>query len=342
MKRVLVSILSQQSVPNYLFIKEMEGEYDDLLFITSQDVETKMKSGELIESSLRLPPLSVRRIQIEEDNFSRALEKFNQANISKENSYLVNITGGTKVMSLATMEFFKSLGNSRFYYLPIKKNSYHYIDKVESYPIQYSLSIKEYFQLCGIRITPGELMKSQKEAYIQFEKIKNNNNVLPEELRPEIVQTNFDLNAEDADYYSGSWFEDYVYFRIKNELKLLDEQIAVSVKIHHKNVPIVDNSYNDHELDVAFIYNNELHVIECKVSLGKNKNFSTNMEKAQYKLAAISREYGLQVNPYIFALQDLNSIDSKVLDNIKKRNKILGIKKVYYTSDILQDTLNIK
>ena len=32
MKKVLVSILSDHLVPNYLFIKEMRGQYNELLF----------------------------------------------------------------------------------------------------------------------------------------------------------------------------------------------------------------------------------------------------------------------------------------------------------------------
>ncbi|MBQ3657925.1 MAG: hypothetical protein II956_13985 [Bacteroidales bacterium] len=37
--RILVSILSDHTIPNFLFIKETQGEYDQNIFIITDDVK---------------------------------------------------------------------------------------------------------------------------------------------------------------------------------------------------------------------------------------------------------------------------------------------------------------
>ena len=51
--------------------------------------------------------------------------------------------------------------------------------------------------------------------------------------------------------------------RIKKELNLREQDIAMSLKIYRE-----DSQNNDNEIDVAFMYENTLYIIECKVSIG--------------------------------------------------------------------------
>ncbi len=44
MKKVLVSVISEQTIPNLLLIKEFEGKYDDMLFISTKQMEEKGQS----------------------------------------------------------------------------------------------------------------------------------------------------------------------------------------------------------------------------------------------------------------------------------------------------------
>ena len=48
-------------------------------------------------------------------------------------------------------------------------------------------------------------------------------------------------------------------------------------------------------------------------------------EEYLYKLAAISKDFGLKVNPYLFTLHKME----KISGNFDKRIKILGIKGIY-------------
>ena len=56
MARIIVSILSNHSVPNFLFIKEMEGQYDRHLFVTSPEIGQLGRKGQLIAENGGYPP----------------------------------------------------------------------------------------------------------------------------------------------------------------------------------------------------------------------------------------------------------------------------------------------
>ena len=58
MKRILISILSDYLQPNFLLIKEFEGRYDRLAFITTKEMIDKGK-GHSLEKALGLETDSV-------------------------------------------------------------------------------------------------------------------------------------------------------------------------------------------------------------------------------------------------------------------------------------------
>ncbi len=47
MSKTIVSILSDHLLPNFLFIKEMEGQYSDLLFVSTPQMEMQEKAMHL-------------------------------------------------------------------------------------------------------------------------------------------------------------------------------------------------------------------------------------------------------------------------------------------------------
>lgn len=105
MSKTIVSILSEHLVPNLIFIREMEGTYSDLLFITTPLMEQR-RSGIHLEIALGLDPESVRRVVVPNDNYRAILRELEATDLPEGQEYLVNITGGTKMMSLAVARYF--------------------------------------------------------------------------------------------------------------------------------------------------------------------------------------------------------------------------------------------
>lgn len=319
MKKVLVSILSDHLVPNYLFIKEMRGQYNELLFIGTPYTESKAIATHL-ENALDDKEENIKKIIVESDQYKKGLQSLENTSLPNDVQYIVNLIGGTKIMSLIVYDFFRKL-NSSFFYIPIGKNTYCNIEEENMHALQYRISLREYFTLYGLNYEcDNALLKEVQTTFQFFEKQKKRKFYLSDEIKnSQKAET-----AKDKKYYAGEWFEEYTYLRIKKELNLREQDIAMSLKIYRE-----DAQNNDNEIDVAFMYENTLYIIECKVSmLGYGKKPQQTIEEFLYKLAAISKDFGLIVRPYIFTLHKMEKLPDGSLKSLQKRMQILGIRNI--------------
>lgn len=319
MKKVLVSILSDHLVPNYLFIKEMRGQYNELLFIGTPYTESKAIATHL-ENALENRKSNIKKVILESDQYQEGVQSLENISLPNDVQYIVNLTGGTKIMSLIVYDFFRKL-NSSFYYIPIGKNTYCNIEEENMHALQYRISLREYFTLYGLHYEcDNTLLKDAETTFQFFEKQKKRKFYLSDEIKnSQKAET-----AKDKKYYAGEWFEEYSYLRIKKELNLREQDIAMSLKIYRE-----DSQNNDNEIDVAFMYENALYIIECKVSMnGYGKEKWQTIEDYLYKLAAISKDFGLIVRPYIFTLHKMGKLPDGSLKGLQKRMQILGIRNI--------------
>lgn len=319
MSKTIVSILSDHLLPNFLFIKEMEGQYSDLLFVSTPQMEMQEKAMHL-EVALGRKEGSVRRIVVANDNYKEILDALRAEQLSGSVEYVVNITGGTKTMSLAVHEYFCQF-NASFVYVPIGKNSYYDFSTDQTNSLDYRVSLNEYFTLYGLAYDyDNDLICDAQRSFNLFNEQKMSNFYLTEELRYAQKAPRPELRR----YLGGEWFEEYVYLRIKRDFKLRDEDIAKSVKICR-----LSSTSNDNELDVVFVRDNALYVIECKVSMtGYGKEPKAVVDEYLYKLAAISKDFGLRVNSYIFTLHQMWRFAKATQENMSKRMRILGIRDI--------------
>ena len=319
MKKVLVSILSDHLVPNYLFIKEMRGQYNELLFIGTPYTESKAIATHL-ENALDDKEENIKKIIVESDQYQKGLQSLENTSLPTDVQYIVNLTGGTKIMSLIVYDFFRKL-NSSFYYIPIGKNTYCNIEEENMHALQYRISLREYFALYGLNYEcDNALLKDAETTFQFFEKQKKRKFYLSDEIK----NSQKAKTAKDKKYYAGEWFEEYTYLRIKKELNLREQDIAMSLKIYRE-----DSQNNDNEIDVAFMYENALYIIECKVSMnGYGREKWQTIEDYLYRLAAISKDFGLIVRPYIFTLHKMEKLPDGSLKGLQKRMQILGIRNI--------------
>ena len=332
----LISLISDHLLPNYLLIKEMEGKYDKLLFITT----TKMRGsgkGTCMEKALGLKDNSVRRIEVSEEDLNEMIAKLESEHFDTNDRFIVNLTCGTKIMSIGVYEFFSRFTSS-FYYVPIGKNKIENVRTSEDIPLNYRVNLKEYFDLYGLTYVCNDSLyyppEHTMDLYERFKKVYFNRKNIPEIQNAKSFET-----EEDQRYYSGVWFEEYTYLRIKEEKKLQDDFICTGAKIYRPN----SGTLNDNEIDVMFVLDNKLYIGECKVSMiGTPELGGTHLlEQFMYKLAAISKDFGLIVNSYIFTLHNFNRVSPNRMAAIEKRMNILGIKGILESSAFRQNTLII-
>ncbi|HPM10832.1 MAG TPA: DUF1887 family CARF protein [Paludibacter sp.] len=308
----LISLLSEHLLPNYLVAKEYEGQYDSHIFITTQRMGEKGMTSRYCYA-LGIDKKDVRIVVLSEEDLPDARQKLQNENFSREDKYFVNLTGGTKIMSIAVFQhFFKYRAD--YFYVPIATHKIENVRTGEDLPLTYQVNIAEYLSLYGLYIETSET----------------------------------EYRCDDD---QGEEFEKYVFNRIKKDKRLSPEkmQIARGVKIFRDR----NEKLNDNEIDVMWTEDNQLYVGECKVSLFKPRELGGDrrpinnppeyLEEIMYKLSAISKDFGLRVNPYIFIKLGLPSkyFNDDRRKAVVKRMKILGIKGIFSEKELKQKELKI-
>ena len=121
-----------------------------------------------------------------------------------------------------------------------------------------------------------------------------------------IPKNNGMLCRDELEYLTGGWFEEYVYYLVKNNIK--PDDLALGVKISRAGVR------HNNELDVIFTKGNKLFVIECKTGVQTERLFN----EIVYKLCAIKEALlGVSCYSYIFSLKKDEANDLKrIADNM--------------------------
>lgn len=149
---VLVSLVSEQTVPNYLSFKTF-CEANAYFFISTQRMEDPVKGNrrEWLIKAADIREDQTTMILVNPEIREDVLEKLSRIPWQEQFSrIIVNITGGTKMMSLATWEFFHPI-TSEIWYLPINSNDYHLVsDSSVKRTVTYHMSVDEYLACCGI------------------------------------------------------------------------------------------------------------------------------------------------------------------------------------------------
>jgi len=116
----MVSLVSKETVPNILGIWHFQPER--LLFVSTEKMENAGKSSAIVDTAnLRLeqtyqPGKNVEVLTVDETSPAECLRKLDDWIRGKEShSFIVNLTGGTKIMSIAVFEFFKNYRNEMIY-----------------------------------------------------------------------------------------------------------------------------------------------------------------------------------------------------------------------------------
>ena len=356
MPTLQINIISEQTIPNILFIKQFEGQTDGYVFVSTPKMNQQGQLQAIIEVC-QIPTNNYQVITVNEESLADVETQLEALHFKRSTHYLVNITGGTKIMSLGVYSFFSRF-NSQMYYLPIGKNDCKQIFPPANETIlalQHRVSLQQYLQAYGIGITNLHHINSlvQNPAVTQtFLNNKVSLNPLIRSLRaykeqreyteqrkithlplrnlpPELSTLNNllqslhfkhqkqnELNENELNYLLGQWLEEYVYSTIKNLFGLDARFMGNSVAIHRQQVA--------NELDVVLIYNNTIYVIECKTGLNK-----LIFDQTAYKLNALKKEFGLHVKSAIVCLTGkhitnrLNLFDIKLISGKDTTDKTL-------------------
>jgi len=353
MNKVLISLISDQLIPNLLFIKEKQQEVEAYIFVATKYTEEKGAADRLAEVA-GLSSGTWEKVEVIEDSLDDIREKLEAMNLPTYNKYLLNLTGGTKIMSIGVSRFFEEYDHES-YYSTIGKNSFKRIfprDDDREQAFSNALSLSDYLAAYGFKILKSglpawvtqelaqgfysnnllkyrseikELSKYSQENRGKIYMIPNtsklNSMLLDVSWKPNISNQ---LSPEEIQFLISGWWEAFVYFRLKNDLKLNNDAIAINCHIVRDQV--------ENELDVVFVQNNKLFVAECKTGFGPSE-FKERFNNAIYKMAAVRNNMGLRIPGFLFML------DAKVRENGVISSLYAGRAKIMDTTIIDQKIL---
>lgn len=349
--KTIVNIVSAQTLPNYLFIKEKYEPQDKIVWIVTERMKFAMQ---YLRNAL--PNVLHEEIIIcNEDNLKQTKkelkEKFKTEYL--ENScYYVNLTGGTKILSLSVYEYFKeNHKQTNFYYISIdKKNTIINIETQEEIPIEYRINVNEYFTLYGLRkketdedAIPYLSVENAKYMYSLLEsgiyqreeittlrsgkykdrlKSTSINDLKDESIKDFIVSNQFPtkengkIDKHDVKYIVGEWLEDLIFYITQYNEK--PDSILKGIHIYKDS-----QSQSDQELDVVYTKDNEFFIRECKTGFEKEKMFN----EIVYKAAAIKTLFGIGMKSSVYCCREKLDDNEKT---VSKMNETLSKMSITY------------
>lgn len=322
--RTHVCLVSDQAIPNITPVLDKRYAPERVVLIVSGK-KMQVKAGGLKNVFVRHDIKVIVEHLRSEDDFEIIRQDFKRIAQTYPDSVL-NATGGKKIMTLAAYEAF--LGENLPVFYVEMDNTLRWLTPISCVdPLQHSVSVTDILEAYLYKVTSMEQGATQVQNelaaiffsgqnYLSF--VLTNFEFIGKESKKTIRRKDnlpFDEkdiaalrliaqhdkqhdmisfqngkwfgSAAGAKFLSGEWLEIHVYNMIANIAdKYGIKDCCRALKIHSASDPTIEN-----EIDVAFVHDNHLYLIECKALRKSVKNKS--MVDFIYTLESIKKHGGL-------------------------------------------------
>lgn len=369
MARILVCIPSGQAIPNLVSIIHYKPE--KIIFLKTTMAEKFGFDDKILDSlvdrGLTFPKESIFKVYVANENSILELQNALASTLSffsTSDELIVNITGGTKPMSIATYNYFSTRVANIVYILNNDKTLNCKNDQEENIKLDPPLTCKQFLLAHGFDLT---IKKQNAHAsnsiimnvirwiaanfgnkdLINFEDAKEKSIFRDRggdldkiswnsEVSKEIISRISDTQKEWPEtkklwgrVLTGEWLEIFIWdilVRNKDYLKIHDIQLGpVARQIGAKNDKKI-NQVVQNELDIAFMKGTKLNFIECKS--GAQNHSSNSKQDVFYKIESIKNQFGaLQVYSHL-ASSSSNILDENhnILESVQIRADLYNCK----------------
>jgi len=261
MPQLLISLIGEQPIPNLLPLWQFQ-EFTATQFIASQ---TTLNIAETLTHAIRqdkqlshLKVFPTQTIEAYNIGLARAgISAVLSEHLLAETDVRLNLTGGTKIMSLAALQ--AAFGSGvRLMYVSTEENRIILLGsdgaELDSQPIDVKITVDQYLKAHGLEVSDNQ---------------------------------NFDPN-----YYAyaapppkaGDELEMSVYQALKQSTRFDDVRRKIFIRKQTQQGEV------NNELDIVAIRNGRLAVCSCKsISSEKQEQVRIKIQKAIYELASLSR-----------------------------------------------------
>ena len=303
-------LVSAQAVPNITPVLDDDFKPDNVVLLVSPDMTLRAEWLEHIYNkrgvkSRRWLINNAYDIEQIRDTVLELLTEY------EDGSLALNATGGTKPMSIAAYEVFRDLKQPIFYVHPEEDRViWLYPSKQAGHDLADRIKLPEFLQAYGAKVTgqgdtlgvPAVYRDLTEEIITRiayYSKALGSLNYLAQKATGSLT---VDLDAQqtkdrfladlialfsdnkllrleknrlifateqDRFYVNGGWLEQHVYgqcLNIKKQTGIQDIGRSVQVDRQHQGKPVRN------ELDITFLKDNRLYIIECKTMNFKDKD----------------------------------------------------------------------
>ncbi|MDR1898214.1 MAG: DUF1887 family protein [Prevotellaceae bacterium] len=357
MKTLLVTLIGDQTIPNVQFIKDKQDDKTLFLFVSTKKMEEKGVKDWII-NVCKIEEDRAFTIIVDQFSLNDIEEKLNELNYDEYDKLIVNVTGGTKIMSHAVTEFFKEFASEIFYLTGIGNTilQVHPKTKQSVKSLINRINLDEYLLSHGFEMKGGKLsgipfvytqkfislflsnensyssvfrtlrdLRSDGKKKYDVNTVDGLSGFLEEIEFPLSVAKRQIITRPEIKYLTGEWFEEYIYYRFKQELNISDENIKTGI--------ILSKNNTQNEFDVVFLFNGNLYTIECKTSI-INEEFNLMLDTI-YKATALQKNLGLYSKSNIFTLSSKEN--KEVQEAHFERGRLFNID-VFCREDIINCT----
>ncbi len=342
---VLVCLVSEQTIPNVQFIKwycKDNIQKMRILFLSTKDMEKREKSKHIQDGLALIDRFLEYDLRTTDENDIAATTEIFEKYFCENRFHktVVNITGGTKLMSLAAYQFFIKRENTEIYYQPIGKPLQQLYPEARGYDVFETLTLKEFLDSHGIRYSfDNACVKDWDFNKTVFDKVVKDHHPLIKKMVALQNNSWFKNRWKRKDFLNFEEIPDEKFSDIegapvnKEEICGLiglfgfDPQKVAAADVRYitggwfeeyvyqkicneygnvdeKNVALnvkISKGDDRNELDIIYLdRDNKLHVIECKSFLD-GKEGGKILNDALYKLQAIIKsKFGLFVKQHLY------------------------------------------
>jgi len=308
--KIAVLLVSDQAMPNVLFIKQF-GPFDQFVFITTEQMVRLDKARDII-TALDISGVQTDYLQIDPENLNKAYLSIETLELMPAADYHVNLTCGTKMMVLAAFAFFQHYANARLYYLPINAAYFTCIQPAqEEIPITVSVSVQTYLRAYGtviqehthdwrrwvdkskdvMRALRGQLPAGHARQLIRWTRGEDNEQ----------------LSIPERQFYAGIWLEVWIADRIAGLLRLDRDAIMVGAKLNKRD----SKKEHFYEYDVIFIYQNRFYTAECKY-FNRHQFTYAKIREELFKYATTTRQFGINAKSLFFSANKIHDFNKEI------------------------------
>ncbi|MBK9290670.1 MAG: DUF1887 family protein [Bacteroidetes bacterium] len=347
--KTIVSLVSEQTLPNLQLIKELKDDATEFWFFHSKEFSQQV---DWIVNAAQLPAEAVVRHEVDAFDLEAINRKLREINYG-DRDFVLNMTGGTKLWIMLFLEQFKNLG-AEVYYLTGRDQTLLKIFPLKGervLKLKSDITLDEYLKVYGLKAQYNKplhdfeiaqrlfeycMREAGNERAEVFKKIwleRETREFKKDRYRKALVDLGESvadflttlgypakdniLHKSDIKYLSGEWLEEYVYYKIKEELKLDEAHISTGVTLEKGGVP--------NEMDVLFVYRHNLYTVECKTSVRElreqpdgNLKEVTILGEVIYKSDALRPKFGLMASTAILTLSELREADGNPKNEYKQ------------------------